>query len=115
MLLTGEIKEEDCDSLVWEEMEFEIASDKEGELTFAISHHLGAVKFLKTMMKVDKKLSNKSKKAIRRALSILKASILKADSIPPRAHFMTSRFDHATDLACAFTRQDSGSYMEGYI
>ena len=74
MLLKGEIEEEDIgeNGLLWEAMEFEIVSDKEGELFFFIDSHVDAIKFLTAMVKVDTELSSKSKKFIKRGLLILK-------------------------------------------
>lgn len=112
MLLKGEIEEEDIgeNGLLWEAMEFEIVSDKEGELFFFIDSHVDAIKFLTAMVKVDTELSSKSKKFIKRGLLILKKG-----TAGGRGEFVTSRFDHATHLARAFTCQDDGSHIQSYV
>ena len=72
MLIKGWIQEEDVDEWVWDEMEIEIVSTKNGPANhFYISSHIHATNFLKHMMEGDSDLTPKSKRAIREALSAL--------------------------------------------
>jgi len=116
MLVVGTIAEEDCDSLIWPEMEIEITSNDKGRTAnfFSVADHSNALFFLtKTLLK-DKKepaLSNTTKSLIRRAIKVMK----KSKPTNPTDSFITRDVTDATLMAKLFTKEEDRKGLLEYI